>query len=241
MGRLTASAMKLPFQFLHRADPRQLVSFIQGEHPQVIAVVLAHLRSEKASIVLSGLDPLLQADVAHRIAVMDQASPDALQRVEERLERKMSSVLQPAEMSKVGGLDPLIQIINRADRATERLIVDGLVERDPELAEEVKSRMFMFEDITLLEDKDVQLVLRQVDNADLAMALKGVNDEVRAKVTSNMSERAATTLLEDVELLGAVLLRQVEEAQQKVILVIRRLEESGEITLRRGADDEYVV
>ena len=194
MGRLTASAMKLPFQFLHRADPRQLVSFIQGEHPQVIAVVLAHLRSEKASIVLSGLDPLLQADVAHRIAVMDQASPDALQRVEERLERKMSSVLQPAEMSKVGGLDPLIQIINRADRATERLIVDGLVERDPELAEEVKSRMFMFEDITLLEDKDVQLVLRQV-----------------------------------------------EEAQQKVILVIRRLEESGEITLRRGADDEYVV
>ena len=153
----------------------------------------------------------------------------------------MSSVLQPAEMSKVGGLDPLIQIINRADRATERLIVDGLVERDPELAEEVKSRMFMFEDITLLEDKDVQLVLRQVDNADLAMALKGVNDEVRAKVTSNMSERAATTLLEDVELLGAVLLRQVEEAQQKVILVIRRLEESGEITLRRGADDEYVV
>ena len=241
MGRLAASAMKLPFQFLHRADPRQLVSFIHGEHPQVIAVVLAHLRSEKASIVLSGLDPLLQADVAHRIAVMDQASPEALKRVEERLERKMSSVLQPTEMAKVGGLDPLIQIINRADRATERLIVDGLTERDPELAEEVKSRMFMFEDITLLEDKDVQLVLRQVDNSDLALALKGVNDEVRTKVTTNMSERAATTLLEDVELLGAVLLRQVEEAQQKIILAIRRLEESGEITLRRGADDEYVV
>jgi flagellar motor switch protein FliG len=233
--------MKLPFQFLHRADPRQLVSFIHGEHPQVIAVVLAHLRSEKASMVLSGLDPLLQADVAHRIAVMDQASPEALKRVEERLERKMSSVLQPADMAKVGGLDPLIQIINRADRATERLIVDGLTERDPELAEEVKSRMFMFEDITLLEDKDVQLVLRQVDNSDLALALKGVNDEVRTKVTTNMSERAATTLLEDVELLGAVLLRQVEEAQQKIILAIRRLEESGEITLRRGADDEYVV
>jgi flagellar motor switch protein FliG len=241
MGRLAASAMKLPFQFLHRADPRQLVSFIHGEHPQVIAVVLAHLRSEKASMVLSGLDPLLQADIAHRIAVMDQASPEALKRVEERLERKMSSVLQPADMAKVGGLDPLIQIINRADRATERLIVDGLTERDPELAEEVKSRMFMFEDVTLLEDKDVQLVLRQVDNSDLALALKGVNDEVRTKVTTNMSERAATTLLEDVELLGAVLLRQVEEAQQKIILAIRRLEESGEITLRRGADDEYVV
>ena len=241
LGGRRAAAQKRARPVRQPPAPPPPGGFIQGEHPQVIAVVLAHLRSEKASIVLSGLDPLLQADVAHRIAVMDQASPDALQRVEERLERKMSSVLQPAEMSKVGGLDPLIQIINRADRATERLIVDGLVERDPELAEEVKSRMFMFEDITLLEDKDVQLVLRQVDNADLAMALKGVNDEVRAKVTSNMSERAATTLLEDVELLGAVLLRQVEEAQQKVILVIRRLEESGEITLRRGADDEYVV
>ena len=153
----------------------------------------------------------------------------------------MSSVLQPTEMASVGGLDPLIQIINRSDRATERLIVEGLQERDPALAEEVKSRMFMFEDITLLEDRDVQQVLRQVDNADLAVALKGVTDEVRIKVTSNMSERAATTLLEDVDLLGPVLLRQVEEAQQKVILIIRRLEDAGEIVLRRGSDDEYVV
>ncbi|MGA9748001.1 MAG: flagellar motor switch protein FliG [Nocardioides sp.] len=241
MSRLAASAMKLPFQFLHRADPRQLVSFIHGEHPQVIAVVLAHLTSDKATLVLSALDPLLQADVAHRIAVMDRTSPELLSHLEERLERKMSSVLQPTEMASVGGLDPLIQIINRSDRATERLIVEGLVERDPELAEEVKSRMFMFEDITLLEDKDVQLVLRQVDTSDLAVALKGVAEEVRIKVTSNMSERAATTLLEDVELLGPVLLRQVEEAQQKVILAIRRLEDSGEVTLRRGSDDEYVV
>ncbi len=241
MSRLAASAMKLPFQFLHRADPRQLVSFIHGEHPQVIAVVLAHLTSDKATLVLSALDPLLQADVAHRIAVMDRTSPELLSHLEERLERKMSSVLQPTEMARVGGLDPLIQIINRSDRATERLIVEGLVERDPELAEEVKSRMFMFEDITLLEDKDVQLVLRQVDTSDLAVALKGVAEEVRIKVTSNMSERAATTLLEDVELLGPVLLRQVEEAQQKVILAIRRLEDSGEVTLRRGSDDEYVV
>jgi len=241
MSRLAASAMKLPFQFLHRADPRQLVSFIHGEHPQVIAVVLAHLSSDKATLVLSGLEAGLQADVAHRIAVMDRTSPDLLSRLEERLERKMSSVLQPTELASVGGLDPLIQIINRSDRATERLIVEGLQERDPELAEEVKSRMFMFEDITLLEDRDVQQVLRQVDTADLAVALKGVTDEVRIKVTSNMSERAATTLLEDVELLGPVLLRQVEEAQQKVILAIRRLEDAGEITLRRGSDDEYVV
>jgi flagellar motor switch protein FliG len=240
MNRLAASAMKLPFQFLHRADPRQLLSFIANEHPQVIAVVLAHLSSDKATMVLSGLEAELQADVAHRIAVMDRTSPDVLKSLESALERKMSSVLQPMEMSAIGGLDPLIQIINRSDRATERLIVEGLQARDPELAEEVKSRMFMFEDITLLEDRDVQLVLRQVETGDLAVALKGVSDEVRTKITKNMSERASATLLEDIDLLGPVLLRQVEEAQQKVILTIRRLEDAGEIVLRRGSDDEYV-
>ncbi|HET7388220.1 MAG TPA: flagellar motor switch protein FliG [Nocardioidaceae bacterium] len=241
MNRLAASAMHLPFQFLHRADPRQLLSFISSEHPQVIAVVLAHLPSDKATLVLSGLEPSTQADVAHRIAVMDRTNPDILRSLEAQLERKMSSVLQPTEMATVGGLDPLIQIINRSDRATERLIVEGLQERDPELAEEVKSRMFMFEDILLLEDRDMQKVLRQVEGSDLAVAIKGVSDEVRSKITSNMSERAAQTLAEDVDLLGPVLLRQVEEAQQKVIMVIRRLEDSGELTIRRGSDDEYVV
>jgi flagellar motor switch protein FliG len=241
MNRLAASSMKLPFQFLYRADPRHLLSFIAGEHPQVIAIVIAHLPSDRATLVLSGLDPQLQADVAHRIAVMDRTSPEVLKSLEQVLERKMSSVLQPTDMSTIGGLDPLVQIINRADRATERLIVEGLQTRDPELAEELKSRMFMFEDITMLEDRDVQMVLRQVESADLAVALKGVSEEVRAKITGNMSERAATTLLEDVEMLGPTLLRQVEEAQQKVILTIRRLEDAGEIVLRRGSDDEYVV
>ena len=241
MNRLAASAMQLPFQFLHRADPRQLLSFISGEHPQVIAVVLAHLPSDKATIVLSGLDPDRQADVAHRIALMDRTSPESLEQLESALELKMGSVLQPMDFSKVGGVDPLVQIINRSDRATERLIVEGLEARDPELAEEIKSRMFMFEDIVMLENRDLQQVLRQVDAAELAPAMKGVSDEVRDKVTANMSERAAQTLVEDIDLLGPVLLRQVEEAQQKIILVIRRLEDAGDIVLRRGADDEYVV
>jgi flagellar motor switch protein FliG len=241
MNRLAASAMQMPFQFLHRADPRQLLSFISAEHPQVIAVVLAHLSSDKATLVLSGLDPEVQADVAHRIAIMDRTSPEALGRLEEVLERKMGSVLQPMDARTVGGLDPLIQIINRSDRATERLIVEGLQARDPELAEEVKSRMFMVEDIMLLEDRDVQQVLRQVEGGDLALSMKGVSDEVKEKITKNMSERAGLTLLEDIDMLGPVLLRQVEEAQQKIILVIRRLEDSGEIVLRRGNDDEYVV
>jgi flagellar motor switch protein FliG len=241
MSRLAATAMQLPFQFLHRADPRQLLSFISGEHPQVIAVVLAHLTSDKATLVLSGLEPERQADVAHRLAVMDRVAPETLKDLERVLERKMGSVLQPMDVSKIGGLDPLIQIINRSDRATERLIVEGLQARDPELAEEVKSRMFMFEDILMLENRDLQQVLRQVEGADLAPAMKGISEELRVKITSNMSERAAETLLEEIELLGPVLLRQVEEAQQKIIQIIRRLEDAGDITLRRGNDDEYVV
>jgi flagellar motor switch protein FliG len=240
MGRLSASAMQLPFQFLHRADPRQLLSFIIGEHPQVIAVVLAHLTSDKATLLISGLEPERQAEVAHRLAVMDRISPETLRALETALERKMGSVLQPMDVSHVGGLDPLIQIINRSDRSTERQIVEGLQARDPELAETIKSMMFMFEDILMLENRDVQQVLRQVEGADLAPAMKGVSEDVRLKITSNMSERAGATLLEDIELLGPVLLKQVEEAQQKIILVIRRLEEAGEIVLRRGSDDEYV-
>lgn len=241
MSRLSASAVKAPMQFLHRADPRQVLSFISEEHPQVIAIVLAHMSGEKATTVLSALEPDRQADVAHRIAVMDRTSPAIIRQLETTLERKMSSLLQPAEMFAVGGVEPLVEIINRADRATERLILEGLEQRDPELADEVKSRMFMFEDIVILEDRAVQQILRQVETADLAMALKGVREDVRDKVVTNMSDRAAATLLEEVELLGPVRLRQVEEGQQKVIQIIRGLEESGDIVLRRGADEEFVA
>jgi flagellar motor switch protein FliG len=241
MGRLSAAAVQAPLQFLHRADPRQVLSFISEEHPQVIAIVLAHMTGDKATMVLSGLELDRQAEVAHRIAVMDRTSPTIIRQLEMILERKMSSVLQPADMSTVGGVEPLVDIINRADRATERLIIEGLELRDPELAEEVKSRMFMFEDIVGLENRAVQQLLRQVETADLAMALKGVSEEVRDKVTGNMSERASVMLLEEVDLLGQVRLRQVEEAQQKIIMTIRALEEAGDIVLRRSADDEFVA
>jgi flagellar motor switch protein FliG len=241
MSRLSAAAVQAPLQFLHRADPRQVLSFISEEHPQVIAIVLAHMPGDKATMVLSALELERQADVAHRIAVMDRTSPTIIRDLELILERKMSSVLQPTDMTAVGGVEPLVDIINRADRATERLIIEGLEARDPELAEEVKSRMFMFEDIVGLENRAVQQLLRQVETADLAMALKGVSDEVREKVTGNMSERASTMLLEEVDLLGQVRLRQVEEAQQKIIQTIRALEESGDIVLRRSADDELVA
>lgn len=241
MARLHAAAVQLPFQFLHRADPVQLRTFIADEHPQIIALVLAHMTADKASLVLSGLSSELQAEVAHRIATMDRTSPEIIKTVEASLERKLSSVLAPSDMSRVGGVDPLVNIINRSDRVTERQIVEGLEALDAELAEDVRSRMFMFEDIVSIEDRSLQLVLRQVDNNELALALKGVSDAVRNKITSNLSERAAQTLLEEGEMLGAVRLTQVEEAQQSVIRSIRQLEEQGQIMIRRGGDDELVV
>ena len=241
IGRLHAAAIQMPFQFLLRADPAQLRSFIADEHPQVIALVLAHLPPEKASLVLSGLASHQQAEVAHRIAVMNRASPEIIRAVENTLERKLSSVLHPDEMARVGGVDPLVSIINRSDVVTERQIVEGLEELDAELADEVRSRMFMFEDIVKLEDRAVQLVVRAIENGELALALKGVGEAVRTKVTSNLSERAAQSLLEDIDMLGAVRLTQVEEAQQSVIRTIRQLEDQGQIMIRRGGDDELVV
>ena len=240
VSRLSAMAIQLPFQFLHRADPVQLRSFIAEEHPQVIALILAHMTPDKASLVLSGLPPEQQAEVAHRIAVMDRSTPDIVRNVETILERKLSSVLQPSESSRVGGIGPLVNIINRSDRATERQIVEGLESRDTGLADEVRSRMFLLEDIVSLEDRAVQLVLRTVETNDLAVALKGVSESVRDKITSNLSERAAENLLDELSLLGPVRLAQVEEAQQTVIRAIRALEEKGDIIIRRGSDDEYV-
>ena len=240
VNRLSATMVDVPFSFLQKADPRQVLQFVQDEHPQTIALVLAHMPATLASQILSGLAGELQADVAHRIAVMDRTSPDLIRQVEATLERKLSSVLQPSDLSTVGGLQPLVDIINRADRATERLIMEGLAAKNPQLAEEVRSKMFMFEDITTLDDRGVQLVLRQVETADLAVALKGVREDVRNKVTRNLSERAAENLIDEIDMLGAVRLRQVEESQAKIVQVIRTLEESGQIVIRRGDDDEFV-
>ena len=241
LDRMKASLVEMPFEFLRRADARQVLSFLQDEHPQTVALVVAHMRADQAAIVISGMPDELQADVAHRVAVMETTSPDVVRRVEAILERKLSSVLQSTDASAAGGLKPLVDIINHADRATERLILEGLERRDPALAEEVRSQMFMFEDITTLDDRSVQLVLRSVDSKELATALKGVSADVRGKIMANVSERAAANLADEVDLLGAVRLSTVEEAQAKIIATIRSLEESGQILLSRGDRDEYVV
>jgi flagellar motor switch protein FliG len=241
VGRLSAVFRNQPFSFLQKADARQVLSFVQDEHPQTVALVLAHMNAAQASAVLSGLSPELQTDVANRIAVMDRTSPDAVLQVESVLERKLSAVMQPTEGSSVGGLQPLVDIINRSDRATERMILEGLAERNPELAELVRAQMFVFEDITSLDDRAVQLVLRQVESADLAVALKGVREDVRTKVLKNMSERAAENLSEEIELLGPQRLKTVEDAQAKIVQSIRSLEESGQIVITRGDDEEMVA
>ena len=241
LDRLQASMTDMPFNFLSHADPRQLLSYVQYEHPQTIALVLAHIPSALASSILSGLPPEVQSDVAHRIAVMDRTSPEVIRQVELALKRKLSTVLQPDELSAVGGLQPLVDIINRADRTTERLILEALEARSPEIAEEIRRRMFMFEDIVNLDDRSVQLVLRQVEPSDLATALKGVAEAVRDKVTSNLSERGRENLLEEMDLMGPVKVRMVEEAQQKIVSVIRSLEDSGQIEIQRGEADELIA
>jgi flagellar motor switch protein FliG len=237
LERLSASIMGMPFEFLRRADPRQVLSFIQDEHPQTIALVLAYMIPDQAAMVMSGLSEDLQRDVSHRLAVMDRTSPEVIEHVEQMLERKLSSVLQPSELSSVGGVQSLVDILNRSDRATERLILEGLERNDAELADEVRQRMFVFEDIAGLDDRSIQLVLRQVDAKELAVALKGVRTEVRQAITRNMSERAAANLAEEIELLGPVRLKTVEEAQGAVVRIVRALEESGQLVLVRSADE----
>ena len=237
LDRVTQGRVELPFEFLHRADPRQILSFIENEHPQTITLVLAHIPAERAALILSGLPEDQQRTVAHRLATMDRTSPDVIEQVEHALQRRLSSVLQPTEMSAVGGVQTLVDILNRTDRTTERLILETLERDDPELAEEVRQRMFVFEDIVQLDDRSVQLVLRQVDSKELAVALKGVRAEVRQLILRNMSERAAQNLSEEIELLGAVRLKSVEEAQGGIVRIIRSLEESGQLLINRGADE----
>jgi flagellar motor switch protein FliG len=241
MARLSAALVEMPFEFLRRVDPRLVLSFLQDEHPQTITLVLAHMAAEQAAVVLGGLPEATQADVAHRLAVMDRTSPAIVKQVEAHLERRLSTVLQSSDYSAVGGLKPLVDIINHSDRSTERLILEGLEERDSELADEVRAHMFMFEDIVMLDDRAVQLLLRQVEAKELATALKGVRPDVREKITSNMSERASAALLDEIEVLGPLRVTQVEEAQVKIVRQIRMLEESGQIIISRGGNDDFIV
>jgi flagellar motor switch protein FliG len=240
LRRITASLQVRPFDFVRHTDPQQLLSFIQNEHPQTIALILSYLSPEQSALVLSGLPPGAQWDVARRVAKMDRITPEVLREVERVLERKLSTVMGQ-DFTIAGGIDAVVNLINRVDRGTERNIIEALEEQDPELAEEIKKRLFMFDDNGGMDDRSLQRVLREVDLKDLGLALKGASEDLRQKFFKNMSKRAADMLKEDMDFMGPVRVRMVEEAQQKIVNVVRSLEEAGEIVISRSGEEELVV
>lgn len=240
INRLTSSMQVRPFDFIRRTDPAHLLNFIQQEHPQTIALILAYLEPNKASIILQSLPHEVQSDVARRIATMDRTSPEVLREVERVLEKKLST-LSSEDYTAAGGVESIVEILNLVDRSSEKQIIEALEDEDPELAEEIKKRMFVFEDIVMLDDRAIQKVLREVDSQELAKALKSVDTEVQDKIFRNMSKRAAGMLKEDMEYMGPIRLKDVEEAQQKIVSIIRHLEDTGEIVVARSGEDELVV
>lgn len=229
-----------PFSIARKADATQLMNVIMNEHPQTIALILCHLQPDKSGQILSSLPPDLQSDVAFRIATMSNVYPVLVKEIEAVLNSKLSNVIS-TENSVVGGLQSLVNILNQVDRGTEKNITEGLEREDSELAEKVKQSMFVFEDIITLDDVAIQRILREVDTKELCLALKGSSEQVMETIMKNQSKRAAATLKEDMEFLGPVRLVDVEKAQQKIVGLIRRLEEAGEITVSRGGQDAIVL
>ena len=240
MNKLTASLQVRPFEFVRKTNPNQILNFIHDEHPQTIALILAYLPSAQSASIISELAPEKQAEVTKRIALMDRTSPDMIHEVEKVLERKFAALINQ-EYTIAGGVDSTVSILNAVDRGTEKNIMENLELDNPELAEEIRRKMFVFEDILSLDDKSIQRVLREIENNELALALKNSNAEVQAVIFNNMSQRLSAMIKEDMEYLGPVRLKDVEEAQQKIVNVIRRLEDTGEIIISRGGGDEIIV
>jgi len=240
INRLTANLQVRPFDFARKADPSQILNFIQNEHSQTIALVLSYLDPTQAAMILSALPQERQADVAKRIALMDSTSPEVIAQVEQVLEQKLSATVTQ-DYTQAGGIEAIVAVLNGVDRGTERTILDSLEIQDPELAEEIKKRMFVFEDIATLDNRSIQRVIRDVDNTDLQLALKVASEEVRETIFRNMSKRMADTFKEEMEFMGPVRLRDVEEAQSRIVATIRRLEEAGEIIIARGGGDDIIV
>jgi flagellar motor switch protein FliG len=240
INKLTVSLQVRPFEFVRKADPAQLLNFIQKEHPQTIALILAYLKPQQAAVVLAALPQDKQADVARRIAVMDRTSPEIIKEVERILEKNLSSLVTE-DFTAAGGVQSIVNILNTVDRGTEKYIMETLEIEDTDLAEEIRKRMFVFEDILTLDNRSIQRFLRDVDNNLLAIALKGATEEVQKVIYSNMSKRLAEMIREDIEYMGPVRLKDVEEAQQKIVNIIRKLEDAGEIIISRGGGDEIIV
>ncbi len=240
VSRLTSSIKTRPFEFIRRTDPTNLLNLIQQEHPQTIALILAYLEPAKASQIIAQLNAEKQSDVAKRIATMDRTSPEILREVERVLDKKLASLSQE-DFTVAGGVKNIVDILNLADRTTEKSIIESLEEEDPELAEEIKKRMFVFEDIVMLDDRAIQRVLREVDTSELSKALRAVDSEVQDKIFRNMSKRAAVLLKEDMDYMGPTRRKDVEESQQRIVSIIRKLEEQGDVVIARSGEEDILV
>ena len=241
ISKMTTSLQVRPFDFIRKAEAGQILNFIQNEHPQTIALILSYLKPAQSAQILAELSPERQADVARRIALMNQTSPDVIKEVEKALENKLSKLMLES-YTTVGGVDSVVEILSSVDRGTEKHIMETLETENYELSEEIRKRMFVFEDILNLANRDIQLVLRQdIDNKDLAIALKGSSVELQDLILSNVSKRLAVMIREDMEFMGPVRRTDVEESQQRIVNVIRRLQESGDIVISRGGGDDLFV
>ncbi|MCQ2008947.1 MAG: flagellar motor switch protein FliG [Sporolactobacillus sp.] len=239
--RLTSTLQVKPFDFMRKSDPQQILNFIQNEHPQTIALVLSYLDPDQAGAVLSALSVEQQANVARRIAQMDRTSPETITQVERILEKKISNSSVNEDYTQTGGISSIVSVLNGVDRTTERNILEKLETHDPDLAEEIKKRMFVFEDIVVLDDRAIQRVIRESENEDLILAMRTASDEVKDLLFKNMSERMAASFKEEMEYMGPVRLHDVEEAQTKIVNTIRKLEDAGEIVIARGKGDDVIV
>ena len=241
LNRSLQQVQTTPFSFLQKAESENLLTFIQDEHPQTIALILAHLPPLKASEILVGLPSQKQIEVVKRIANMEQTNPEVIKEVERGLEHRLSDIVSQT-FEKAGGVDTVAEILNLADRSTEKGIMEGLEAEDPDLVEQIRRLMFVFEDILLVNDKGIQSVLKEVDNEELSLALKTASEELKQKIFKNMSERAAQLIQEDMQYMGPVRVSDVEAAQQKIVDIVRRLEDAGEIIIAgRGGEKEMIV
>ena len=241
ISKLTVALKARPFDFIKKADASQILSFIQGEHPQAIALILSYLRPQQASAILVELSPDKQAEVAKRIAIMDRTSPDVIKEVERALEKKVAATMME-DYTVAGGVDSVVEILNSVDRTTEKNILEILEAEDADLSEEIRKKMFIFEDILNMDGRSIQRWLREgIDNRDLAIALKGTTEEVRQVIFNNMSKRLVSMLVEEMDFMGPVRRSDVEESQQKIVGIIRRLQDAGEIIVSRGGGDDMVV
>lgn len=241
LQQIQTQVQKKPFSFLQRAESENILTFIQDEHPQTIALIVCHLPYHKASEILVGLPMQKQIEVIKRIANMEQTNPDVIKEVERGLESRLASMLTQS-MERAGGVETVAEILNLADRATEKTIMEGLEADDPDLVEQIRRLMFVFEDIMMVNDKGIQSLLKEIDNDQLALALKTASQELQAKIFNNMSERAAALIKEDMQYMGPVRVSDVETAQQRIVDIVRRLEESGEVVIQgRGGDSDLIV